>query len=270
MDKKINADRLLRAMSDIDDKYIEEALEAHAPAGRAVTTSLRRYSGMIGAVAAALILVAAGAAVIKYMAASRSATATVPAHNDAVVSVDEEINMYSNDSVSAEQYSVAGGAEPADPAQTESDELLEGDLAERDAATYESLNFVYDSLDQLEESACFDFAVPQSAEGSSSRAYYCYFYDDGLTIAEVQYLDDDGNTVCTIRKAAGERNISGCVNCYSITERVEVDDIGPVNLSGSNSGYAVAYWSDGGYSYSVTTEDMIPQEDMLELVSQVN
>ena len=90
-----------------------------------------------------------------------------------------------------------------------------------------------------------------------------------LPIAEIQYLDENGNPICAIRKAFVQRNISGCGDCYSIHDRVEADGIGSVNLLGNNSGYQVAYWTHGGYSYSVTTVEILSEDAMLELVSQV-
>ena len=275
MDKNVNAKRLLRAMSDVDDKYIEEAMETSAPARRAVTTSLRRYSGIIGVVAAAAILLFIGGALMRFMSSSstqsESADYEPAAHN-------MEVHSYSDNAVAGEEQSDSyayvqgqgGAATVAQETTAAAAEVEGGELSLRDSDTYDYMRLVFDSIDDLEGSAQFDINVPESVDGSTSCSYFNYVYENGFNIAEVQYLDDDGNLICVIRKAQGERNISDCVDCFSVERRVEVDDIGTVNLSGNNSGYAVAYWIRGGYSYSVTTDEMITEDAMLELVSQVS
>ena len=125
-----------------------------------------------------------------------------------------------------------------------------------------------DSLADLADMAGFDIQVPDSVEGSDSCRYFFYDADGGLS--EVVYLYEDGNVICTIRKASGDRNVSGNTTCYSVARRVEVEGIGSVNLSGSGRGFALAYWTCGEYSYSIATEEMIAEEAILELVSQVN
>ena len=272
MDKNVNVKRLLRAMSDVDDKYIEEAMETSAPARRAVTTSLRRYSGIIGVVAAAAILLFIGGALMRFMSSSstrsESADYEPAAHN-------MEVHSYSDNAVAGEEqsdsyaYAQGGSADPQGTTAAVA-EIEEGELSLRDSDACDYMRLAFDSLDALEDSAQFDFGVPEEVDGSTTCNYFNYVYDNGFNIAEVQYLDDDGNLICVIRKAQGERNISDCVDCFSVERRVDVDDIGTVNLSGNNRGYAVAYWIRGGYSYSVTTDEMLTEDSMLELVSQVS
>ena len=211
---------------------------------------------------------------MKYMSTARSASAEVASHNDAVEVVNERINTYGFNGSTAEQASeenmqVDGVEEPEAAETTVAYAVSGGDLSLRDSDTSEYMNFVFDSLDDLEEAAQLDFDVPESVDGSVSCTYINCVYDNGMNIAEVNYLDEEGNIICTIRKAFVQRNISGCVDCYSIEDRVEVDGIGTVTMRGNNRGYAVAYWTDNGYSYSVTTEEMLTQEAMLDLISQV-
>ena len=273
MDKKVNATRLLRAIGEVDDKYIEEAMETAAPAKRAVTTSLRRYGGLIAAVAAAVLLLIAGNAIIRFLGSARSADAVPAAHNATVAAADENIRVYDHNAISGGEAAAQPnqGAEEVDAMsmETEAAEVEEGDLCVRDSDTYDCLPFIFDSLDDLEESAQLDFDVPESVGGSVSCTYLNYVYENGTNIAEIQYLDENGNPICAIRKAFVQRNISGSGDCYSVYDRVEADGIGSVNLLGNNSGYQVAYWTHGGYSYSVTTVEILSEDAMLELVSQV-
>ena len=199
MDKNVNAKRLLRAMSDVDDKYIEEAMETAVPAKRAVTTSLRRYGGLIAAVAAAVLLLIAGNAIIRFLGAARSAEAETAAHNATVAAADENIRVYDHNAITGGEAAAQPnqGAEEVDAMsmETEAAEVEEGDLYVRDADTYDCLTFAFDSLDDLEEAAQLDFDAPESVDGSASCTYINYVYENGTNIAEIQYLDEDGNQV---------------------------------------------------------------------------
>lgn len=278
MAKSDESKRLLRAMSNVDDKYIEETLETSASSSRrAAVTGIRRYSGVIGAVAAAALVLLIGGALMGIMNRSpqTAAETAAPAAGG--------VNTVSDRSYSAElsneaplsdelDLQIDGGTSDADTeaaAPAEAVEGEEGDLLIRDASAYDSLSSVYESLNDLEEAAGYDFDAPESLEGSVSCMYINRVSEGSDNIAEILYLDEDGNTVCTIRKAPGDRNISGCEDCYSIRDRVEVDGVGTVTVMGNRRGYSVAYWTDSGYSYSVTTEDILPQETMLDLISQV-
>lgn len=276
MDKKIDAERLLRALGDVDDKYIEEAM-VDTSARKAAVTPLRRYSGIIAAVAAALLLIVGGSVLMKYMNSSRS-TEAESAHENATVAADtQNVSMVrsntANEEMSADSYYYDGevpGAAQETCSAISGGELLEDDIFARDSATYDNLQIVYMSLEDLNDVLTFDFDVPVTVGESVSCLYLNHVYESGSNIAEVQYLDEDGNVICTIRKAQGSRNISGCEECYSVEQRVDVDGVGTVILSGNNRGFEVAFWTNGGYTFSVTTENPISEEAMLEIVSQVS
>ena len=269
MDKRVNATRLLRAMSDVDDKYIEEALETSA-SKRAVVTPLRRYSGVIAIVAALLLLIGGGLfGFSKYINKSKTASETVAAHNQAVNAPEMFFSRgaapasaeRSNDTVPAAEETLAEALG------------VDGGLVtggEGNSYDYSIANpvTVYTSLEDLEDRCGFDFDVPDSVNDSTSCVYN--FYDTAEGLAEVRYLDDDGNVICTVRKSPVEADISGCYDCFSITEKVDVDGLDNVMLSGNASGFGLATWMQGDYSYSIRLDETVSGDAIIDLISQVS
>ena len=272
MAKSDEAKRLLRAMSNVDDKYIEEAMEKTAASSRrAAITGIRRYSGIISAVAAAALVLLIGGALMGTLGKS-TATKSNETVAEAAGDVNEEqIRSFSNDLSGEERVADSYDlqVDGVMPAATEAAAEEEGADA-AGSAVCESLPIECSSLEELTDRTGFDFDVPSEVDGSASCAYLIYECGDGSDIAEVQYLDEEGNIICTVRKASGDRNISGCDNCYSVERRVEIEGDITVSLAGAGRGYSLAYWTFGDYSYSVYSSEMIPEEDMLELVSQVS
>lgn len=277
MDKKIDANRLLRALGDVDDKYIDESIGAeNSGRSRAVTTSLRKYSGIIGAVAAALLLLAAGSALFGIFGSNQSRTTAegVRPHSSEVNTVDGEISMYIDGQ--AEQaregnQSYSGVAPAAEPEATEAAaEAVEDDLSfggDSSCSSCESITEVSD-IDALSEMAGFDITVPDSVSGSTSCEYY--YCETAVNIAEIRYLDEDGNVICTVRKALSDENISGCTECFSVTHKIDVEGLDNVSISGNGQTYGLAVWMQGDYSYSILLDDMVTEQEMLDLISQVN
>lgn len=268
MDKRVNATRLLRTMSEVDDKYIEEALEISA-SKRAVVTPLRRYSGVIAIVAALLLLIGGGLfGFNRYINKAKNASYTVPAHNHAV---DDPNLFFASGAAPASAERSADTATAADETIAEAlsidGEVVTGGVVNYD---YSIANPVteYTSLDDLEDRCGFDFVVPDSVNGSTSCVYNFYDVEEGL--AEVRYLDDDGNVICTIRKSPVEADISGCYDCFSITEKVDVDGLDNVMLSGNASGFGLATWMQGDYSYSIRLDETVSGDALLDLISQVS
>lgn len=271
MAKSDDAKRLLRAMSNVDDKYIEEAMEKTAASSRrAAITGIRRYSGIISAVAAAALVLLIGGALMGTLGKS-TATKSNETVAEAAGDVNEaQIRSFTNNlsgEERADSYDLQ--VDGVMPAATEAAAEAEGADA-AGSAVCESLPIECSSLEELTDRTGFDFDVPSEVDESASCAYLIYECGDGSDIAEVQYLDEEGNIICTVRKASGDRNISGCDNCYSVERRVEIEGDITVSLAGAVRGYSLAYWTHGDYSYSVYSSEMIPEEDMLELVSQVS
>lgn len=253
------AKRLLRLMSEIDDRYIEEALMEEKVPRKAFVTSLRRHSGMIGAIAAAAIGLVMGGFLFNMMSASSPKTASdEPEIHE--ISINDRMRLYS----AASAETAARGELSADM-----DYAVAPDATTADCYTVDGIIEDPESIeaDGIESVFGFDISVPESVMDSTSREFSISGSDE---IIEVRYLDQDGNVICTVRKAPGDGNISDVRECYSVNVRVQVDDIGAVNLSGNASGYVLATWSDGGFSYSVFTSDYIDEQSMIGLVSQVS
>lgn len=107
----------------------------------------------------------------------------------------------------------------------------------------------YDTLEAAEKAAGFEFAVPESIDGYENVSWSVIAEE---TI-QVIYTNADGEEI-TIRKAAGDEDISGDYTIYDDERIQEVDGL-QVTMRGSADKVCLAIWTDAGYSYSVMTSD---------------
>ena len=279
MAKNDKAARLLRSLSEVDDKYIEEAMEVKS-GRKAVTTSLRRNSGIISALVAAALLLVVGGTIFGVLSNRRDTTRMesadmeyadtrdIAAHN---VEVDAEIqNAVSLDTRSGgnDEEAPAAAAEEVIEYDAPADEQSESLGA--DTYTVQIVNPMTeaDDLDALTGMTGIPFDVPESVEGSAYCRYYCYDLG-GYYMNEVMYFNEDDECILTIRKAPGEE-IGGVYVCYAVIHKVDVPGIGSVSLSGNGEEFGLARWNDGEYAYSIHSESMISEDDMLGLVGQIS
>ncbi len=270
MAKKDEAARLLRAMSNVDDKYIEEAINACEAAPRkAVVTSLKKYSGIIGGIAAAAVLLLIGGSLLGLF----SSTGAKP------MSDAEEVSSH-NASFSA-QYSSDQAVMELDTAvaPTEAnDEVRSPDAAPTGAVdgSYlsggeESMDFVSiveaSSLDELNELTGMNFVVPEEINGYAAGRF-CIIGDVRVV---VDYFDENNNIVCMITKVVGDEIDSSSTTCYAVTHKVDIEgSYENVSILGNGTEYALALWTCDGYAYEVSFSDMVSEEYILAVVSQVS
>lgn len=107
----------------------------------------------------------------------------------------------------------------------------------------------YDTLEAAEKAAGFEFAVPEAIDGYENVSWSVIAEE---TI-QVIYTNADGEEI-TIRKAAGDEDISGDYTIYD-DERIQEVDGHQVTMRGSADKVCLAIWTDAGYSYSVMTSD---------------
>lgn len=277
MDKKIQATRLLRGLSDVDEKYILEAMGEDAlgtAPKKAKVTSLRRYAGIVGAIAAALLLLVAGKALFGTLSSTSSDVAPkVEERNE----ITDEVNSYmgvDTRSMSAETTMAAAEAVTDGESYNYSiapegvglDEGIEDEsLSGGNTDTAMVLSFAED-IDELTEIAGYDFTVPEQVNGSVD----CFYISYGSFI-EVSYADADGNIICCIRKAEGDTCPANVNACYAETHKVDLGEgYGRVSLDGNGVEFALASWSNDGYSYTVYVNPMMSESDLIDLVLQVN
>ena len=84
---------------------------------------------------------------------------------------------------------------------------------------------------------------------------------------EIIYASGEDETA-RIRKAPGANDVSGNYNEYAETETVDVDG-GSVTMKGEDGFVKLAVWTNGDYSYVLSVESGLSQNDMAALVSNI-
>lgn len=92
--------------------------------------------------------------------------------------------------------------------------------------------------------------------------YISYWHE----LAEIDYTGE-GKTAC-YRKAAGTEDCSGDYNVYTDVTEFEAGSI-TVTLKGEAGQYALAIWTDGSYSYSLSLSDGLSLSDWQALMNSI-
>ncbi len=119
----------------------------------------------------------------------------------------------------------------------------------------------YESLEEALEHLDFTADVPDFMEGYEAR-YYVMSDSVLQIIFENQY-----NEIC-IRKEAGEEDISGDYNEYDQEEDLALDEK-TLHAKGKDDLIYTVTWTDNGYSYSITIEQGMMEEDILDLAARI-
>lgn len=273
MAKSDEAKRLLRAMSDVDEKYISETLGENAVPKKAVTTKLRRSGITITSIAAVLAVAFIGALIFINQSSHESTTNVRDQYEEAADELEVNVDLYSENGSSSHNDIRSEDAEAAAAGEAYEEESLGGDITfvapAEDATDGEApaLSVVEASdIEGLCELAGFDFEVPEQAGDSAEQRFFYYFNG----IAEVQYFGEDGELICTIRKAKGDLNdISGVYFLSTGDTTVEASDYSVTVLTNDDGGL-LAYWTHEGYSYSVVPEgDLFTTDDLLSVLDDI-
>ncbi len=120
------------------------------------------------------------------------------------------------------------------------------------------------SLGEAEAAAGFAFAVPDTYGNSTVRL----IQTSSAGMIQVFYGDGETNNLL-IRKAAGEKDISGDHNEYAKTEETEMAGI-PVTVKSDAAGVHVMTWRAGGYSYAVLCREGMAAETAAALAGAVH
>ena len=124
----------------------------------------------------------------------------------------------------------------------------------------------YTSVKDAEDAAGFSITLPKKISGYKKEAIQAI---DG-EILQVFYKNGDKEIL--IRKATAEqgKDISGDYNTYDVTQKVSVKGKkGKVTVKGTQEKKYLAIWSDGTYSYSVSTSAGMSKKALIKLVKQV-
>lgn len=164
-------------------------------------------------------------------------------------------------SLAACAQSAKPAAKPDQPAQTEQAETTDTENVQIPNPWTD-----YDSKDDAAQAAGFDLAVPDEISGCSEKSYRV-LSADGDVMFEIIYASGEDETA-RIRKAPGADDVSGNYNEYAETETVDVGGV-RVTMKGENSLVKLAIWTNGDYSYVLSVESGLSQNDMAALVSNI-
>lgn len=300
--KREQAEKLLRSFTDIDDRFLEEAMKEPAagegaqvtgegalsagtesPQAGAKTPSggrkIRRYSTWALTAAACLTVVIIG----RYVTLNRNAGLK----NEQPAAVSDEAKI----TEVPEMYDEVTGAEaPGADAVNEAEEAVPLEAA-GEAKSQDTVNAVneadkgadvlYESaqianpftdtktLEEAQEIAGFDMQVPDAAAPYTVVNYRAV---EGEML-EIIFRDRKGEEGYRIRKAAGEDDISGDYNEYAKEKTIRLSDGTKVTLRGDKDDeWSVAVWTaeDGEgkdvYSFAVCSgEKTFTSEEVKEM-----
>lgn len=164
-------------------------------------------------------------------------------------------------SLAACAQSAKPAAKPEKPAQTEQAETTDTENVQIPNPWTD-----YDSKDDAAQAAGFDLAVPDEISGCSEKSYHV-LSAEGDVMFEIIYASGEDETA-RIRKAPGANDVSGNYNEYAETETVDVGGVS-VTMKGENGLVKLAVWTNGDYSYVLSVESGLSQNDMAALVSNI-
>ena len=164
-------------------------------------------------------------------------------------------------SLAACAQSAKPAAEPEKPAQTEQAETTDTENVQIPNPWTD-----YDSKDDAAQAAGFDLAVPDEISGCSEKSYRV-LSAEGDVMFEIIYASGEDETA-RIRKAPGADDVSGNYTVYAETETVDVGGV-RVTMKGADGFVKLAVWTNGDYSYALSVESGLSQNDMAALVSNI-
>ena len=164
-------------------------------------------------------------------------------------------------SLAACAQSAKPAAKPEKPAQTEQAETTDTENVQIPNPWTD-----YDSKDDAAQAAGFDLTVPDEISGCSEKSYRV-LSADGDVMFEIIYASG-GDETARIRKVPGADDVSGNYNEYAETETVDVGGV-RVTMKGENGLVKLAVWTNGDYSYVLSVESGLSQNDMAALVSNI-
>lgn len=122
----------------------------------------------------------------------------------------------------------------------------------------------FETVEEAEKAAGFMIDTPETFRNSTETAVSVY---NGNMI-EIKYSAGDAGLL-SIRKAAGNEDISGDYNRYDNEETITVSDI-TATIKGDEGLVNCAVWNTDGYSYSLTSASGITVEEAEELITLIH
>ena len=122
----------------------------------------------------------------------------------------------------------------------------------------------YDSAEEMAEQLAFSMKdIPSLVDRSQKTSYIVYDENFG----EINYSWDD-QSVC-YRKSTGTEDNSGDWNEYAKQDTVNVDEFSCTLKGDSDDRYVLVTWTDGTYSYSISTAKSMSEKELLDLIVEI-
>lgn len=274
--------KLLNAIGDIDEKYIEEARPE-----KVVRISSKRSWKPLGIMAAAAVIILGLGIYMKMNVSEQAATMMAPVEAEVAdqkksAGPVEAAQEKSAEKPEAENFRIQAG-EDTDlksleniPAPAISGDA-EGATEDKSAASENGVPsramianpwIDSDSLAEAVLDAGFDMTAPE-AVNSFMPKYYRSIKDDML---EIIYCDSEDKEAFRIRKARkSDEDISGDYNAYETEKDITASDI-TAHLKANGTDVFVATWSKDDFDYSVVVDENhhLTEEDMTRLITEIN
>ena len=174
-------------------------------------------------------------------------SAPIIKNNTAYVPIDLFVPLFGNDPATVQ---VSGDTITIDP---------EAKTEDGDSTQIPNPLTDHESLAELVKAVGFDIKVPTVPAGYAAAAYI----DISGELAEVFY--ENGSDTLLYRVSKGEGDNSGDYNTYPTPKTVNVNGVS-VEMRG-NDKVNVAVWSNGGFAYSVSSEQGIAEADVIAAVN---
>ncbi|WP_036610219.1 hypothetical protein [Oribacterium sp. P6A1] len=274
--------KLLNAIGDIDEKYIEEAKPE-----KVIRIPARRSRKPLGIIAAAAVVILGLGFYMKMNIPEQASTMMAPAEADEA-SMEKSVNgpeeamqekaAGNPDSAKFEIHtdSAAGlksSNETAAPAMVGA-EMAEDENSATEENSVQSRVMIAnpwkdsESLSEAEADAGFDMRIPE-AVNSCKPTVYRSVKDDML---EIIYSGTDGKEAFRIRKAhQSDEDISGDYTVYDTEKDITVSDIN-AHIKANGENVFVAVWSKDNFNYAVIVDENshFTEEEITKLISEID
>lgn len=117
-----------------------------------------------------------------------------------------------------------------------------------------------DSAKVLSEKVGFEVRDLAGLPFTPERVTYTSLWGE---TAQITYEGE--NQTVTYRKAPGDEDISGDYNAYDTVTETMAGKIS-VTLKGDGDGYVLALWKSDGYSYALSLENPVAEEEIIKIL----
>ncbi|ETP72907.1 hypothetical protein UYO_1147 [Lachnospiraceae bacterium JC7] len=266
--------KLLKAIGDIDEKFIEEARPE-----KVVRIAPKRSRKPLGVMAAAAVIILGLGIFMTMNMNEKNAAMMAPAIADGAT---EEKSAEGLGSTQEKSTDDPGEAEIRIKSDASSVKSSDNDASVTEGAEERSAledNGVQSramianpwkdsySLAEAVSDAGFDMTVPETVK-TFEPTLYRSIKDDML---EIIYCDSDSLEGFRIRKSHGEEDISGDYNVYTTEKDITAGDT-TIHIRENDPDVFVATWTRDDFSFAIVVEESqhFTEEDIAKLAEQIS